>query len=143
MNSCGGLNRSSAVEIANAEPPWIWVFITKKADLWNVLLGGEMTPEDKQVVAEYMGWVYHETDDKKWWNIIGKDGATHLLDLNDAGLCVQKMVEKGDWERFYQDSMSDFAVMMCKGIAQQDFVAWLFNSDNFFTAIAAWVRSKV
>lgn len=98
-----------------------------------------MKYEDKQMVAEYMGWVYHETDDKKWWNIIGKDGATHLLDLNDAGLCVEKMMENGDWEGFIKvaDKTCDN-----KSIWMTVLIAWLFNHDNFFSAMAAWLRGR-
>lgn len=98
-----------------------------------------MKYEDKQMVAEYMGWVYHETDDKKWWNIIGKDGATHLLDLNDAGLCVKKMVENGDWIEFYQ-CLEDTWFLHHRLTQYDDyyFGQWIFNPDNFFSAMAAW-----
>lgn len=65
-----------------------------------------------------------------------------MFDLNDASLCVEKMNDDCgcEWEHFYQQSISDFAVMKCKGIAQQDFVAWLFNPENFFPAMASWLR---
>ena len=106
-----------------------------------------LTPSDKAAIAEYMGWVYHETDDKKWWNIIGKDGATHLLDLNDAALCVEKMVEKGDWDRFHdytRDIWWDIPEYKNRifFLHNYKFTAWLFNPDNFFTAMSAWLRSK-
>lgn len=102
-----------------------------------------LTPEDKAVIAEYMGWEFDEDANLYFYS---KDLDCYIgsFDLNDAGLCVEKMNDDGsrEWEHFYQQSMSDFAVMKCKGISQQEFVAWLFNSDNFFQAMAAWLRRR-
>ena len=107
---------------------------------------GGMTPEDKAIIAEYMGWFNHIYFYKYDEPIYFQEGVAGdiVFDLNDAGLCVEKMNDDGgcEWEHFYQQSMSDFAVMKCKGISQQEFVAWIFNPDNFFQAMAAWLRSK-
>ena len=102
-----------------------------------------MTEEDKQLIAEYMGWTYHQTDDKKWWNLIGKDGSTHLLDLNDAGLCVQEMQKRGSIFEFYMHLIDVYNDLIKDGkeiCGADNFTVWLFNADNFFTAMAQWIK---
>ena len=104
-----------------------------------------MTEEDKQLIAEYMGWSYHQTDDKKWWNIIGKDGATHLLDSNDAALCVQEMQKRGEWEYFVGD-IEDTLIYTRYHKEHHSYksflAAWLFNAENFFKAFVQWRKTK-
>jgi hypothetical protein len=106
-----------------------------------------MTEEDKQLIAEYMGWTYHQTDDKKWWNLIGKDGSTHLLDLNDASLCVQEMQKRGgDYWHFYlvaevlYRADEEGAYIHCNETESCAISRWLFNAENFFAALARWLR---
>ena len=105
-----------------------------------------MTPEDKAIIAEYMGWFKHIYFCKYDEPIYFQEGVAGdiVFDLNDAGLCVEKMNDDSgcEWEHFYQQSMSDFAVMKRKGISQQEFVAWLFNADNFFQAMTQWLRRR-
>lgn len=109
-----------------------------------------MTEEDKQLIAEYMGWSYHQTDDKKWWNIIGKDGATHLLDSNDAALCVQEMQKRGEWEYFVgdiEDTLNFFAATYKRYHKEHHsykavLAAWLFNAENFFKAMSEWLKER-
>ena len=88
-----------------------------------------MTPSDKAAIAGYMGWeiefdYYVDHRIKKAIN----------FDLNDAGLCVEKMVEKGDLEDF------EYHVIHCHLSATGSMTQWLFNPENFFTAMSAWVR---
>lgn len=96
--------------------------------------------EDKAIISEYMEW--GEYEDEYCRGMFPFDTIIHF-DLNDAALCVVKMMEKGDWDVFYQNGMGQYALIDGRsGIKQQDYVAWLFNSQNFFAAMAAWLRSK-
>lgn len=95
-----------------------------------------MTNEDKKLICEYMGWTYHVTDDGKWWNCIGPKGGNHLLDLNDAGLVVQEMQKRGEFDSF---DIHSFHRSRANG---PKYVAWLFNADNFFNAFVQWRKTK-
>ena len=108
-----------------------------------------MTEEDKKRISKYMGWSYRETDDKKWWNIIGKDGATHLLDANDAAICVQEMQKRGgDYWHFYlvaEDlyrADEEGAYIHCNETESCAISRWLFNTDNFFPAMSQWINEE-
>lgn len=100
-----------------------------------------MTPEDKAIIAEYMGWFKHIYFCKYDEPIYFQEGVAGdiVFDLNDASLCVSRMVEKGDWEDF---QIKIYFSDMATGLRAHEFVAWLFNADNFFQAMAAWLRSK-
>jgi hypothetical protein len=58
-----------------------------------------MTNEDKKIVADYMNWPEDEI-------LIGyctaPDKMAHF-DLNDAGLVVEEMVKRGEWEHDFMD----------------------------------------
>ena len=103
-----------------------------------------MTNEDKELIADYMGWSYRETDDKKWWNIIGKDGATHLLNSNDASLCVEEMQKRGEFVGFEVFALTEYQVynpdMIESDNIVSEYIAWLYNAENFFAALAQWLR---
>ena len=92
-----------------------------------------LSPEDKQLIAEYMGW-------RKPLGIVVNTMTiypdAHSFDLNDAGLCVEKMVEKGELEDF------EYHVIHYHLLATDSMVQWLFNPDNFFSAMASWLRGK-
>jgi hypothetical protein len=100
--------------------------------------GEIMTNEDKQLICEYMGWTYHVTDDGKWWNCIGPKGGNHLLDLNDAGLVVEEMQKRGDWDSFIE-SVEENTSPICE--TWNRLFAWLFDADNFFKAFVEWRKS--
>ena len=92
-----------------------------------------MTEEDKKRISEYMGWKFSE------WRMI--DGSAHVVnphffDLNDAGLCVEKMREKGDWPDFY------FYFVTLKVEPMERSIFEMFNARNFFSAMAAWLRER-
>lgn len=107
-----------------------------------------MTPEDKQLISKYMGW-----SGKTILAVSPEDCKTNGLytiynrnfDSNDASMCVEKMAEKGDWEAF-EDCMADIFLYdfelecICDNHAR--YIAWLFNPDNFFSAMASWLRGK-
>ena len=101
-----------------------------------------MTPEDKRLIAEYMGWKLSE------WRMI--DGSAHVVnphffDLNDAGLCVTEMQKRGDWVNFYDYVIDTYNDLIEDGkviCGLDNLTAWLFNADNFFTAMAAWIKEE-
>ena len=98
-----------------------------------------MTPADKAIVAEYMGWSLDYDANLYFYTNKELDLCIAHYDLNDASLCVSRMVEKGDWEDF---QIKIYFSDMATGLRAHEFVAWLFNADNFFQAMAAWLRSK-
>lgn len=98
-----------------------------------------MTPEDKAIIASYMGWKFDSL--MSCYRCVGhySDPVPVHFDLNDAGLCVEKMVEKDHWANFIP-----YALKICgpKALHMNYYVAWLFNPENFFSAMASWLRSK-
>ena len=93
-----------------------------------------LTQEDKQLIAEYMGWTLNETSGQ----YEGYDGRYYSMkdfDLNDAGLCVEKMVEKDDFWAF-------FKVVSILRDDDKYLHAWLFNAENFFAAMAQWLKER-
>jgi len=107
-----------------------------------------LTQEDKQLIAEYMGW----GELTETIRIIGSFDAvaTRPFDLNDAGLCVQEMQKRGDWEYFVgdiEDTLNFFAATYKRYHKEHHsykavLVAWLFNAENFFAAMAAWLKEE-
>ena len=98
-----------------------------------------MTTEDKRLISEYMGWKIGVLD---WWRP-GNDGCGLVkvsFDLNDAGLCIKEMQRHGDWDDFL-----DY-VETCTNKRSQEWsrqlIAWLYDPDNFFTAISWWLKEE-
>jgi hypothetical protein len=55
------------------------------------------------------------------------------------------MQKRGDWSYFYDDLLDTYNGLCedCKEPCGADnFTAWLFNADNFFTAMAAWIKEE-
>jgi hypothetical protein len=101
-----------------------------------------LTPEDKAIIAEYMGW--GEYEDEYCRGMFPFDTIIHF-DLNDASLCVEKMIKEVDWESFFYHALG-YTWNNMPGDEENSgmsfFIAWLFNPDNFFQAMAAWLRQK-
>lgn len=113
-----------------------------------------MTNEDKHEVCKYMKWRYRvneahvlgtHTDftftfcDDGW-------GRHVVFDLNDAGLCVQEMQKRGEFAPFYDDLLDTYNGLCEDGKATcgaDNFTAWLFNPENFFGAMAAWIKEGI
>jgi hypothetical protein len=100
-----------------------------------------MTNEDKKLVTDYMDW-------SKDYGYVEEYDSFRELDLNDAGLCVQEMQKRGEFRKF-----TDWTVYQTNqhlpGMKKGDtyyydanFIAWLFNADNFFTAFVEWRKTK-
>lgn len=68
--------------------------------------------------------------------------------MNDAAVCVQEMQKRGDWEYFVgdtEDTLNFFAATYKRYHKEHHsykavLVAWLFNADNFFTAMTQWLK---
>ena len=92
-----------------------------------------LTQEDKQLIAEYMGWKLSE------WRMI--DGSAHVVnphffDLNDAALCVQEMQKRGELHSFLMmDTFNQIS-------SWSDFIADLFNAESFFNAMSEWLKEE-
>lgn len=94
-----------------------------------------MTKEDKKLISEYMGWKYYPSGDYyinplsvNCWGIV-------VFDLNDAGLCVEEIQKRGE--------LFAFLVWIDHNLPYKEwsnFTAWLFIADNFFGAMAAWLK---
>ena len=90
-----------------------------------------MTNEDKKIVADYMWWAQYKYP-SYYLNTKG-DIESHHFDLNDAGLVVQEMQKRGEWQDFVQT-----AAKIHKLGFHSEVVAWLFNAENFFKAFTEW-----
>ena len=84
-----------------------------------------MTNEDKKLIADFMGW----------FGINHLDKIDGNFDLNDAGLCVQEMQKRGDWQDFVQITSKIHKLGF-----HSEVIAWLFNAENFFGAMAQWLK---
>jgi len=72
-----------------------------------------MTPEDKRLIADYMGWYDVMVEDPMNKGVMEKIITKHnhaeaYFDLNDAGLCVAEMQKRGDWSYFYDDLLDTY-----------------------------------
>ena len=87
-----------------------------------------MTDEDKKRIAEYMN------DEGALYNC--------AFDCNYASLCVQEMQKRGDWGAFMNHTWSRWSAQWRDLQALQEFVLHLFNAENFFAALAEWLKEE-
>ena len=100
-----------------------------------------MTDEDKQLIAGYMGWAQYKYP-PYYLNIKG-DIESHHFDLNDAGVCVQEMQKRGEWVEFFYFIWNRYRKsekLLYKEVDEVKFTTLLFNAENFFGAMAAWLK---
>ena len=88
-----------------------------------------MTEEDKALVADYMGW---QEDELLIGYRVSEDRMAHF-NLNDAGLCVIKMWQNGDWFRFLSLAHASYTDM--NGVFPDQFIEALFDAENFFATM--------
>lgn len=104
-----------------------------------------MTNNDKKLIAKYMGWwgenspsnpsmlVYcRERNDSIDMNKSGRYLPYYIVafDLNEAGLCVEEMLKRGEW--------GDFVTFVEETSENRELCyTW---SENFFGAMAAWLK---
>ena len=84
-----------------------------------------MTEEDKNLIADYMGYEFL------------------LYDLNAVALCVVEMQKRGEWQKFCATGF----VIYFEGerpshVFPENYIAWLFNAENFFKAFVEWRKGK-
>ena len=102
-----------------------------------------MTEEDKQLIAEYMGWELSVYSREYYY--IPKNGKVVYFDLNDAGLCVAEMQKRGEWEYFVGDTEDTLIYTRYhkEHHSYKSFlIAWLFNAENFFNAMSEWLKER-
>ena len=103
-----------------------------------------MTDADKQLICGYMGWnqswIVDEFTD--WYRIESLTWVKINFDLNDAGLCVQEMQKRGEWERFCANVFILFIDEEKSSYLFPKYIAWLFNADNFFNVFVEWRKGK-
>jgi len=99
-----------------------------------------MTEEDKQLISEYMGWELSVYSREYYY--IPKNGKVVYFDSNDASLCVQEMQKRGDWGAFMNHTWSRWSAQWRDLQALQEFVLHLFNAENFFAALAEWLKEE-
>jgi hypothetical protein len=92
-----------------------------------------MTNEDELAIAHYMNWHYAEHEGIYYYDWNGR--RQRNLDLNDAGLVVQEMVKRGEWDSFIE-SVEENTSPICE--TWNRLFAWLFDADNFFKAFVEW-----
>ena len=97
-----------------------------------------MTNEDKKIVADYMWWAQYKYP-SYYLNTKG-DIESHHFDLNDAALCVAEMQKRGDWNRFLNHGFN--SLIDVYGFMAHNFIATLFRAENFFGAMAAWLKEE-
>ncbi len=82
-----------------------------------------MTKEDKMLIVDYMGWSKYPPSSQ------------FKFDANVASLCVQEMQKRGDWQDFVQITSKIHKLGF-----HSEVIAWLFNAENFFAAMAQWLK---
>ena len=103
-----------------------------------------MTNEDKKLVAGYMGWrtrthAAHVLNMHEDFVFTTCDNGLRNIyfDLNDVGACVKEMQKRGDWRNF---------LIISRNLHRLEFdsqvIEWLFNADNFFEAMAKWLKEE-
>jgi hypothetical protein len=90
-----------------------------------------LSNEDKKIVADYMNWYYAGHEGIYYYDWDGR--RQRNLDLTAAGLVVQEMQKRGEWQDFVQT-----AAKIHKLGFHSEVVAWLFNAENFFKAFTEW-----
>lgn len=110
-----------------------------------------MTNEDKKLIADYMGWEksydYHEPCNPLYSDSC--EGCRYVtgvvnFDLNDASLVVQEMQKRGEFVGFEVFALTEYQVynpdMIESDNIVSEYIAWLFNAENFFAAMSQWLR---
>jgi hypothetical protein len=100
-----------------------------------------MTNEDKKLISDYMKWNYSEALGIYYYDSEGIE--QRYLDLNDAGLCVQEMQKRGDWQKCCATGFGIyFESERPSHVFPEDYIAWLFNAENFFSAMSEWLKER-
>lgn len=105
-----------------------------------------MTNTDKKLIGDYMGWrtrthVAHVFNMHEDFTFTTCDNGLRNIyfDLNAAGACVNEMQRRKNWVAFHRFTVDKYS-KDC--FLQAGFTAWLYDADNFFTAMATWLKEK-
>lgn len=110
-----------------------------------------MTEDDKKKLTKWMGKCWHEEIEACKCSCGRNFGDSllldyHIEDLNrtydsDADMLAlfRKLVEKCEWEKFYQWAMPKYAEIekIYTGVMQQRFVAWLLHDPERSCSLVA------
>ena len=110
-----------------------------------------MINKDRKLIADYMNWSIVNVGTKKRPYVLYVDTINcnihHHFDANSASTCAQEMQKRGgDYWHFYlvaEDlyrADEEGAYIHCNETEPCAISRWLFNTDNFFTALAAWIK---
>ena len=110
-----------------------------------------MTEEDRRLISKYMGWELPCDGNVNHAAICAKEEGSfcakcefhHPFDLNDASLCVQEMQNRGEWQKFCATGFGIyFEGERPSHVFPENYIAWLFNAENFFKAFVEWRKGK-
>jgi len=94
-----------------------------------------MTEEDKKRITDYMGWQPYPpacVGDVLFY--VDTTYRPIRWDLNNASLCVAEMQKRGELHSFLMmDTFNQIS-------SWSDFIADLFNAENFFNAMSEWLK---
>lgn len=103
-----------------------------------------LTPEEKRVIAEKMGW--------KWCSnrCAYKHANSHCqvgFSLNDAALVKDELVKRGKYEKFEDDALLEDWCKSDPARSDEVFSAWLLTvvhgeATNFFRSFAKWIEER-
>jgi len=96
-----------------------------------------MNNKDKQLIADYMELIFNPARMSLYEY---KDGREFKFNSTDASFCVQEMQKRGDWERFCANVFILFIDEEKSSYLFPKYIAWLFNANNFFTAMTQWLK---
>lgn len=102
-----------------------------------------MTNEDKKLIADYMGLIFNPARLSLYEYENGRE--FHFY-ANDAALCVQEMQKRGEFVGFEVFALTEYQVynpdMIESDNIVSEYIAWLFNAENFFNAFVEWRKTK-
>ena len=103
-----------------------------------------MTDDDKKRIAEYMGWTKYPPE-CMGETVFFRDEIHGDIrwDLNAAALCIQEMQKRGDWQKGCATGFGIyFESERPSHVFPEDYIAWLFNAENFFNAMSEWLKER-
>ena len=99
-----------------------------------------MTNEDKKLICDYMDSIGWRTSSDGTVFYCAKIGRGIRFDLNDAALCVQEMQKRGDVGSFIQFSWGLKTIYPERRNSLLEYIPYIFNAENFFAAMAAYLK---
>ena len=106
-----------------------------------------MNDNDKKLISEHMGWNIVMVGPQKSPYPIYVDNIDcnihHDFDANCASLCVAEMQKREEWQKFCATGfVIYFERERPSHVFPEDYIAWLFNAENFFNAMSEWLKER-